>query len=72
MAQPHDHNEMPDKIAFSGGERGKLYRESAWLQLPVHLEADVQNTLTEMASAERIDFSIFVNGLLRKDIASLA
>ena len=63
----HD-DEIPEEIDFSGGTRGKFYRKDAQLQLPIHLEANVQNTLTAIANAKGIDLSTFVNELLKKDI----
>lgn len=63
----HD-DDMPAEIDFSGGTRGKFYRPSAQLQLPIHLEASVQNTLAAIANAKGVDLSVFVNDLLKKDI----
>ena len=63
----HD-DDMPAEIDFSKGERGKFYRAGAQLQLPIHLEANVQNTLAQLANAKGIDLSAFVNDLLKKDI----
>ena len=40
--QVHDNDDMPQEIDFSSGERGKFYRPGAQLQLPIHLEANVQ------------------------------
>lgn len=65
--QTHD-NDMPEEIDFSGGTRGKFYRPGAQLQLPIHLETGVQNTLAALANAKGIDLSVFVNDLLKKDI----
>lgn len=65
--QSHDDN-MPNEIDFSGGTRGKFYRKNAQLQLPIHLEASVQNTLSALANAKGVDLSVFVNDLLKKDI----
>lgn len=59
---------MPNEIDFSGGKRGKFYRKNAQLRLPIHLEVNVQKTLAEMANAKGVDLSVFVNGLLKKDI----
>jgi hypothetical protein len=61
-------DEMPAEIDFSGGTRGKFYRPGTTLNLPVYLEAEVQNRLTRLANAKGIDFSALVNALLRKDI----
>ena len=63
-----NNDDMPKEIDFSGGERGKFYRPDAQLQLPIHLEANVQNTLTALANAKGVDLSVFVNDLLKKDI----
>ena len=41
---PND-DDMPAEIDFCGGTRGQFYRPDARLQLPIHLEANVQNTL---------------------------
>lgn len=65
---PHDNDDMPQEIDFSGGERGKFYRPNAQVQLPIHLENNVQNTLAELANAKGVDLSVFVNDLLKKDI----
>ena len=64
----HDDDDMPAEIDFSKGERGKFHRAGARLQLPIHLEAHVQNTLAAIANAKGIDLSVFVNDLLKKDI----
>lgn len=65
--QTHD-DDMPREIDFSGGTRGKFYRKDARLQLPIHLETSVQNTLATLANAKGVDLSVFVNELLKKDI----
>lgn len=64
---PND-DDMPAEIDFSGGVRGQFYRPGARLQLPIHLEANVQDTLAAIANAKGIDLSVFVNELLKKDI----
>jgi hypothetical protein len=43
---------MPAEIDFSGGTRGKFYRLGTTLNLPVYLEAEVQNRLTRLANAQ--------------------
>lgn len=63
----HD-DDMPAEIDFSNGERGKFYQPGARLQLPIHLEAHVQNTLASIANAKGVDLSTFINDLLKKDI----
>jgi hypothetical protein len=59
---------MRDEYDFTKGERGKFYRQDAQLQLPIHLDVSVQNTLAELANAKGVDLSVFVNELLKKDI----
>lgn len=49
----HD-DDMPDEIDFSGGTRGKFYRPDAQLQLPIHLEANVRDTLAALANARGV------------------
>ena len=66
--QTHDHDDIPEEIDFSCGTRGKFYRKDARLQLPIHLDASVQNTLAALANAKGVDLSDFVNDLLKKDI----
>jgi hypothetical protein len=61
-------DDIPEEIDFSGGTRGKFYRPNAQLQLPIHLDANVQNTLAALANAKGVDLSVFVNELLKKDI----
>ena len=65
---PHDDDDMPAEIDFSGGKRGQFYRAGAQINLPVYLEQKVQATLAALASAKGVDFSSLVNDLLKKDI----
>ena len=65
---PLNDDDIPREIDFSGGERGKFYRPDRQLQLPIHLEASVHNTLLRMANAKGIDLSVLVNDLLKRDI----
>jgi hypothetical protein len=63
-----DHDDMPANIDFSGGTRGRFYRPGAQVQLPIHLDAKVQDALVAIANAKGIDLSVLVNDLLKKDI----
>jgi len=65
--QPHD-DDIPKEVDFSGGTRGKFYHKNTQLQLPIHLEVSVQNTLAALANAKGVELSVFVNDLLKKDI----
>ena len=67
QANQHD-DDMPGEIDFSKGVRGKFFKPGARLSLPVYLEADVQDYLTECATARGIEVAQLVNELLKKDI----
>lgn len=60
---------MKKEYDFSKGARGKFYRPSAKLNLPVYLDAEVMNYLGKRARSRGVDLSKMVNELLRKDIA---
>jgi hypothetical protein len=66
-----DHDEIPAEIDFSGGVRGKFHRPNVRLNLPVHLEADVQDYLVALAAKKGIALSDLASDLLKKDIAVL-
>jgi hypothetical protein len=66
QANPHD--DMPAEIDFSNGTRGKFFKPSAAIDLPVYLEAEVQAYLAARAKAKGIEFAQLVNELLKKDI----
>jgi len=61
-------DEMPAEIDFSKGVRGKFYRPGTQLNLPVYLDADVQDYLAARAQAKGVEFGQLVNELLKKDI----
>ena len=67
QANQHDDN-MPGEIDFSKGTRGKFFKPGARLNLPVYLEADVQDYLAARAKARGIEVAQLVNELLKKDI----
>lgn len=60
---------MKREYDFSKGVRGKFYQPDAQLQLPVYLEEDVLNTLTERATARGVEVGELVNEILKKGIA---
>jgi len=66
--QTHDNDDIPAEIDFSNGTRGQFFLPGAQLQLPIHLDAQVQNTLASLANSKGIDLSVFINELLKKDI----
>ena len=60
---------MKDEYDFSKGERGRLYRPEATLNIPVYLDRDVESYFAEKAKAKGVDVQRLVNELLRKDIS---
>ena len=59
---------MREEYDFSKGERGKFYREGATFIMPVYLEADVGNFMSQLAEAEGITLQEMVNKWLRASI----
>ena len=59
---------MKEEYDFSKGERGKFFRESAKLNLPVYLDDEVQSYLQERARSKGVEVAQFVNEMLRQDI----
>jgi hypothetical protein len=66
-----DNDDIPPEIDFSGGIRGKFYRANARLNLPIYLDADVQDYLVALAARKGVALSDLANDLLKKDIAIL-
>jgi hypothetical protein len=66
---PPDDEDMPAEIDFSRGTRGKFYRPNAKLNLPVYLDADVQDYLGRLAARKGVSLSDLTNDLLKKEIA---
>ncbi len=67
QANPHD-DDMPAEVDFAKGVRGKFFKPGARLNLPVYLEADVQDYLDARAKARGIEVAQLVNELLKQDI----
>jgi hypothetical protein len=59
---------MKQEYDFSKGERGKFFRPSAELRLPIYLSADVQAYLAEQAARKGMPLSEMVNALLKQEI----
>lgn len=66
---PPDDEDMPAEIDFSGGTRSKFYRPNINLNLPVYLDADVQDYLGRIAARKGVSLSDVANDLLKKEIA---
>ena len=61
---------MPSEIDFSSGTRGKFHRPNARLNLPVYLDADVQDSLAARAAKRGVALSDLANDLLKKQTAA--
>lgn len=61
-------DDIPAEIDFSGGKRGKFYREGMQLKLPLYLDEELQTRLTRLASARGVDVTQLVNEMLRDDL----
>ncbi len=59
---------MRDEYDFSKGERGKLFKPDAQLNLPVYLDEDVRSYLQRQATAKGKELNEIVNEMLKKDI----
>ena len=59
---------MKKEYDFFKGIRGKFFKPSATLNLPIYLDSEVQNYLRERAHSKGVELNQLVNELLRKDI----
>ena len=59
---------MRKEYDFSKGERGKLYRPDAELNIPVYLDEDVASFIRKLAEQKGTDVESIVNDWLRQSI----
>ena len=59
---------MKAEYDFSQAERGKFYHPDAVFSVPVYLDSDVNDFLSELAEHKKVDIQNLVNDLLRMDI----
>lgn len=67
-SHPSNDDDMPEEIDFTGGVRGKFYQPGATFNLPVYLETQVLEYLTERAKAKGVPLNDLVNQPFKKDI----
>ncbi len=60
---------MKGEYNFSNAERGRFYRPNTQLTLPVYLDQDIENWISEKAKAKGVNLQSLVNDLLRQDIS---
>lgn len=61
-------DDMPAEVDFTGATRGKFYRPNLRLNLPVYLDADVQEYLNVIAAKKGMPLSQLANDLLKREI----
>ena len=61
-------DDMPSEIDFSNGERGKFFKSNAVLYLPVYLDANVHDSLADIAAKKGVELSTLANELLKREI----
>jgi len=59
---------MEPEYDFSKGERGKFFKPDAVLQIPVYLDADIDEFIRELARKSGRDAEQLVNDWLRNSI----
>ena len=64
----HDEDYMPAEVDFTGATRGKFYRPNLRLNLPIYLDAEVQDYLNAIATKKGLPLSQIANDLLKKEI----
>ncbi len=68
MSSPDEFDTMKPEYDFSKGERGKFYNPDAVLQIPVYLDADIDEFIRELARKSGRDAEQLVNDWLRNSI----
>ncbi|MDP1898123.1 MAG: hypothetical protein Q8K43_09585 [Sulfurimicrobium sp.] len=64
----HDDDDMPAEVDFTGATRGKFYHPNLRLNLPVYLDAEVQDYLNAIAAKKGVPLSQLANDLLKREI----
>jgi hypothetical protein len=59
---------MKDEYDFSNAEQGKFYVPLESIQLPIYLDKDIIQYLSQKCLAKQESLQSLVNDLLRKDI----
>ena len=59
---------MKKEHDFTNAERGKFYRPDAKLNIPVYLDDEVRDFVSEIAEKKQADMGQVVNDLLRSDM----
>ncbi|MEC9359949.1 MAG: CopG family antitoxin [Pseudomonadota bacterium] len=63
-----DTSDVPEAVDWSTAERGKFYRPGSAQQIPIYLDTDLMEFLSQRAERRQIDTETLVNELLRNDV----
>lgn len=61
-------DDIPAEVDFTNAARGKFYKPNLRLNLPVYLDADVQDYLNAIAAKKGVALSQLANDLLKREI----
>ena len=64
---PQD-DDIPAEVDFTNATRGKFYKPNLRLNLPVYLDAEVQDYLNAIAAKKGVALSQLANDLLKREI----
>jgi hypothetical protein len=59
---------MKKEYDFSNAEQGKFYTPVEEIELPIYLDKDILEFLTQKCQLTQINLQTLVNDLIRKDI----
>jgi len=68
VTTPSHADDIPTEVDFTGAPRGKFYRPNLRLNLPVYLDAEVQDYLNVIAAKKGMPLSQLANDLLKREI----
>ncbi|MBF2057945.1 MAG: hypothetical protein IGQ45_12190 [Cyanobacterium sp. T60_A2020_053] len=60
---------MKQEYDFSNAEQGKFYHSNSKFNLPIYLDSDVEEFITNLADKKNLDISVLVNEWLRNNIS---
>ena len=62
---------MKQEYDFSNAERGKFFKPSVKMHLPIYLEPDIENFFRSIADKKNKDAVSLINELLRRDMENI-
>lgn len=68
ITTPSHDDDIPTEVDFTGAPRGKFYQPNLRLNLPVYLDAEVQDYLNVIAAKKGMPLSQLANDLLKREI----